>query len=122
MKKGDFVILFGILAILLLSFLFFWIPGQDEKEKQAVVIVDGAEYARYKLSPNFSEIIEINTQFGYNKLEIDRGKIRMLDASCEDKIDVKMGTIEKVNETIICLPNRVLVTIKGQSEVDIVTY
>lgn len=122
MKKGDYIILSGILAVMLLSFLVFRVPEGDGKERQAIVIVDGAEYARYKLSPNFSEIIEINTQFGYNKLEIDQGKIRMLDASCEDKIDVKMGAIEKVNETIICLPNRVLVTIKGQSEVDIVSY
>lgn len=122
MKKGDSIILFCILAGILLSFATFWIPGWDAQDRQAVIIVDGNEYARYKLSPNFSEIIEINTQFGYNKLEIDCGKIRMLDASCEDKIDVKMGTIEKVNETIICLPNRVLVTIKGQSEVDMVSY
>ena len=122
MKKGDSIILFCILAGILLSLAAFWIPRRDAQDRQAVIIVDGNEYARYKLSPNFSEIIEINTQFGYNKLEIDCGKIRMLDASCEDKIDVKMGTIEKVNETIICLPNRVLVTIKGQSEVDMVSY
>lgn len=122
MKKGDVIILSVILAVILLSFCVFWTSGQKTENRQAVIIVDGAEYARYKLSPNFSEIIEIDTQFGYNKLEIDCGKIRMLDASCEDKIDVKMGTIEKVNETIICLPNRVLVTIQGQSEVDMVSY
>lgn len=122
MKKGDVIILSVILAVILLSFCVFWTSGQKTESRQAVIIVDGAEYARYKLSPNFSEIIEIDTQFGYNKLEIDCGKIRMLDASCEDKIDVKMGTIEKVNETIICLPNRVLVTIQGQSEVDMVSY
>ncbi len=122
MKKGDWMIASCILTAMLLSFAAFWVPERDAQERQAVIIVDGTEYARYKLSPNFSEIIEINTQFGYNKLEIDCGKIRMLDASCEDKIDVKMGTIEKVNETIICLPNRVLVTIKGQSEVDMVSY
>ena len=122
MKKGDVIILSVILAVMLLSFGVFWTSGQKTENRQAVIIVDGAEYARYKLSPKFSEIIEIDTQFGYNKLEINCGKIRMLDASCEDKIDVKTGTIEKVNETIICLPNRVLVTIQGQSEVDMVSY
>ena len=122
MKRGDVAILAGILIVLSATFSLFWLSGSGVQEKQVVVVVDGAEYARYKLSPNFSEIIEINTRFGYNKLIIDHGKVWMLDASCEDKIDVKMGAIDQVNQTIICLPNRVVVTIKGQSEVDMVSY
>ena len=83
MKKGDWMIASCILTVMLLSFAAFWVPERDAQERQAVIIVDGTEYARYKLSPNFSEIIEINTQFGYNKLEIDCGKIRMLDRNSQ---------------------------------------
>ncbi len=122
MRKGDWVILICILCVLLASFALFTMPGKEDGQRQAVIIVDGAEYARYKLSSNFSEIIEIKTQFGYNKLEINDGKVRMLDASCEDRLDVKAGVIEKVNETLICLPNRLLVTIQGHSAVDMVSY
>ncbi len=122
MRKGDWCILIGILAILMGSFFLFAMPERDQSQRQAVIIVDGAEYARYKLSPNFSEIIEIDTQFGYNKLEIYDGKVRMLDANCEDQLDVKAGAIERVNETLICLPHRLLVTIQGQSKVDMVSY
>ena len=47
----------------------------------------------------------------------------MIDATCPDHICVNQKEISKTGETIVCLPNKVIVEIKGadSSELDAVT-
>ena len=46
-----------------------------------------------------------------NKIKIDDGKVWVTDASCPDKLCVKQGKIDKDGQSIICLPNKVVVKI-----------
>jgi hypothetical protein len=48
----------------------------------------------------------------------------MVDASCPDKKDVKIGKITKTRQMIICAPNRVSVKLGGNTklQVDKVSY
>ena len=43
----------------------------------------------------------------------------MEEATCPDKLCIKQKTISKDNESIICLPNKVAVTVTSKSESDI---
>lgn len=89
-----------------------------------VIEVNGELYAKY----NFNEItsakyIEIQTQYGYNKVEIDKNRVRVVEADCPDKLDVLAGWISKSNQMIVCLPNRLVVKIEGKNrELDGVAY
>ena len=49
---------------------------------------------------------------------IEDGAARMEDADCPDQICVRQGKIRAQGETIICLPNRVVVRITGTGEPD----
>ncbi|MBF0459508.1 MAG: NusG domain II-containing protein [Nitrospirae bacterium] len=44
-------------------------------------------------------------------VEIKGGKVRVVDADCPGKICVKQGWID--SGAIICLPNRVVITVEG---------
>lgn len=69
--------------------------------------------------------IPIETEYGYNLLEIGDEKVRVIEASCPDKIDVKQGYIHNIGETIVCLPNRLVVEIKGMdknNQIDMINY
>ena len=59
-----------------------------------------------------------------NILEINSDGARMLDSSCPDKTDIKMGKVTKPGQIILCIPNKVAVKItgKGKLNVDKVTY
>ena len=59
----------------------------------------------------------------YNTFEIKDGYVDMLDASCPDKLCVNHSNIHYNNETIVCLPNKVVlqITDAGEGEVDAVT-
>ena len=57
-------------------------------------------------------------------LTIKSGKAYMSEAGCPDKVCVSQGEISRTGESIICLPNRIVVTIEGnnKSEDDIDAY
>lgn len=84
-----------------------------------VVEVNGKEEARYSLGING----EYYVNGGTNILKIQDGEAYLIFADCPDKTCLKSGKIKHIGESIICLPNRVAVTIKGntEGEVDIVS-
>ncbi|MCR4401297.1 MAG: NusG domain II-containing protein [Firmicutes bacterium] len=41
------------------------------------------------------------------------GRARVLDSDCPDRVCVRTGWIDQPGETIVCLPNRVVVKIQG---------
>lgn len=49
--------------------------------------------------------------FDYNVVRISDGEASMTEASCPDKLCEHEGRISKNGETIICLPNRVVLTV-----------
>ncbi len=83
----------------------------------AVVEVDGAEVARYPLSSDGVFVLNGGT----NTLEILGGRARMVEAECPDKLCVKMGWVKYSGQSLVCLPEHLVVKIVGgDSSVDIV--
>ena len=80
--------------------------------------VDGEIEAVYSLGED--KEIEING--GTNTLVIRNGKADMTEADCPDKLCVKQRAISRNKESIICLPNKVVVEAdsKENSEFDAV--
>lgn len=59
---------------------------------------------------------------GTNKVRIERDGVYMEKANCPDKLCVHQGKIDKAGESIICLPNKIIVEITGKkSDVDAVS-
>lgn len=122
--KGDVII---ITATVLLSFVFYLIFSFAvfaESPQKAEVFVDGKIYASYNLTEiKDKKVVEIKTKYGKNTLELAKDGVRVLDATCPDKNDVKSGKITKSNQMIICIPNRFFVKLSdGIKKVDRVTY
>lgn len=111
MKKQDLLLIGTLLAaaILLLVILYVTQGAGD----QVVVTINREEYGRYPLSEDDS--IPIGKT---NTLEIKNGEAKMTWADCPDKLCVKMPAIKKNGETIICLPNKIVVTIEGKEKAE----
>ena len=86
-----------------------------------MVYVDGKEVGRYPLTGE-DEIL-IDGLKGTNTLIISEGKAWIEEAQCPDKICMHAGKISKNGETIVCLPNKVVVEIVNgaDNEIDIST-
>lgn len=59
----------------------------------------------------------------YNIVEIRDGAVFMAESSCANQVCVQQGAVRRVNQTIVCLPNKVVVSISGpKSDMDSVSY
>ena len=59
---------------------------------------------------------EIRINGGTNILTIKNGKAKMTDADCPDQLCVHQKAASKNHESIICLPNKVVVEVDGSEE------
>lgn len=116
---ADIILIFSVLVISALCYLLV-VLNQSEGAC-AVVTVGNEEYGRYPL--NIDKKITINVDYEtknhYNILVIENGKADITEASCPDGICEDHNPISKNGETIVCLPNKVVVKIEGDgNEVD----
>lgn len=98
----------------------------SDQERYISVQVNGKEIKKILYDEKLiGHTIPIETEYGYNLLEIGDKKVRVIEADCPDKIDVKQGYIERVGETLVCLPNKLVIEIKGiskEDDIDIMSY
>ena len=114
-KKMDIVI---IAVLLILSFtphlIFFKTSQKGSKNNYAIIQVDGKIHKKIDLSnvKNNKEV-NLNLPNGKNTLLVENNSIEMKSANCNDALCVKQGNISKVGQTIICLPHKLIIEIKG---------
>ena len=107
-----------VALILSLSFVLFFARKDLHVKKKAVIRVDGKVEAEILLDGSrIGEKITFQTKYGCNVLEVGDEWVRMIEATCPDKLDVKQGKITRVGERIICLPHRLVVEIVGEEPV-----
>ncbi len=119
-KRNDFILI-GVILILGLAMIVYLNLTKKEGSK-VVITVDGEVYDTLPLEED--TVFTVTGKDGTrNTFEIRDGYVDMLDASCPDKICVDHSKIHYNNETIVCLPNRVVLEITGaeENEVDAVT-
>jgi hypothetical protein len=116
MKKKD-LILAGVILIIAIGALI--ILNLNKKEGSTVIVkVDGKVYKEFSLDVDATYEIE-GANGGTNLLVIKDGYAEITEASCPDKICVEQKKIDKDGETIVCLPNRVVLEINSNKENEI---
>lgn len=113
-KKKIFLWTDLLLAVLLfgLSFLFY-LPFRSVSDGETVTILENDRSETYPLKTD--RIVE--TEYS-GAVIIRNGKVHLEHATCPDKICEAFGEISKSGESIICVPNKLVVKINGKSEVD----
>lgn len=104
MKKGDFVIIGSVVTAFVLSIVLL---TSFSKQGSHVVIKQDNQIV-YDKSIAENATVETAT----NKIIIQDGVVQMEHSNCKNQICVKSGQISKKGETIVCLPNKVIVEIK----------
>ena len=120
MKKNDVILIALLLVVALLTASGMRIRQMNNTKDTAnvVVTIDGEVYGTYPLSEDRTERIEL-PDGSYNILIISDGYADVSEASCPDQICVKHNHIRYSKESIVCLPNKVVVTVEGGKENEI---
>jgi len=116
-KIWDVIVIGVIVAFLVALLLVLFLPKQQASGVNVyykgklvkTVEFDGSAYPILK--------------YGGVTIYIEEGKAYVHDSTCKNQYCVKHSAISKSGESIVCLPNQVVITIYGKdkSEVDGVT-
>ena len=121
MKKNDVILIVVLLVIAftILGATRLWQKNNTDDGAVVIVTVDGVEQGRYPLNQDCEHRFDF-PDGSYNVLRISEGRAEISEASCPDQICVKHHKIHYTNETIVCLPNKLVVEIQGgeENEVD----
>ena len=109
MKRNDYL-LAGVICLTAIVLWVFQIVNRDSGTT-VVVKTDGHIYGTYRLDCNREILID-----DHNLLVIKEGKAYMKWADCKDQLCVHQKEIASENESIICLPNKVIVEVSGRAD------
>lgn len=110
-RKAD-IILAAFLIAAGLAASFFLSMG-DETGRMVYITAGGREYAHYPLSED--RTVPIEREGHINKITIKGGKVSMVFSDCQGQDCIQRGEISRTSQSIICLPNKVVVEIRGDS-------
>ena len=106
----DIILIAVVLAVAVVLLI---VTGSHGTEGSYVsVMLQNDEIARYSLSND--GIYAING--GTNTIEIKDGKVRMIEAQCPNHLCVHQGWIGLEGQSIVCLPNKVTVSVCGTGD------
>lgn len=109
-----------ISVLLCLALILGAIYLLTRKEGSLVCVeINGTVVAKYPLNRDAEYVLNNGT----NILKIENGEAYLIYADCPDKTCVKKGKIRYVGESIVCLPNKITVIIRGNADsgVDLVS-
>ena len=97
----------ALCAVALGGALWFSSPGDGAV---AVVTQDGTELARLPLDTDATYTVGGPYE---NVVRVADGKVSIESATCPGEDCVRQGAVSRVGASLVCLPNRVTVTVEG---------
>lgn len=116
-RKNDIILIVIIIALSAMAFILinsFSSSGNEviiEQNLKQTAVLNINKNQEYNLYDNNGNIC--------NTVLIKDGTVSMKYANCKDKICVNHNKISKNNESIICLPNKVVVTVLSDKNNDV---
>lgn len=100
-------IIVAVLALALVG-VFIWL---FVREKPSTVIITAHDYYRELALDSDAEVL-----LEHLTVHVSDGRVWVTDADCPDKTCEHTGEISRAGQTIVCLPNGVVVSITGESD------
>lgn len=114
-RKSEWILWISVVAVGVLLFFLTQINSADGG--QVVIRVSGKVEKVCSLYED--NVITINGKDGgSNRLVIKKGEVWVQEASCPDKLCVRQAGISKTGQSIICLPNEVVVEVQEEEKGD----
>lgn len=111
--RRDLLLILALLVIAAVWYGFTRYQALNGPSEVAQVTVDGKLVETLDLSRDTTVTIA-GAGGGTNVLVVEDGQVWCSEASCPDKLCVKQGKKHLNTDTIVCLPNKMVVTITGK--------
>ena len=108
-----------IAMLLLLTASFFAVSLINKESGNTVTVeINGVQVAEYPLDVNGT----FSLNGGTNTLVIENGTAYLSYSNCPDHTCENTGKIRYVGQTIVCLPNKITITVTGEMTDDGVDF
>ncbi len=131
-RKADIILFIVLVALGLAASAALSMSRADAGDGAKVIIESGGDlYATYSLREDRTFVVPAPKQNStdapaanpedsasaqydyYNVVEIKDGTVSVTEASCKNQVCVRHGAISRSGESIVCLPNRLVVRIEN---------
>jgi len=135
LRQADIILFIVLVVIGLAASAALSLSHQTAGSDAKVVIESGGDlYAKYPLSEDRVIVVpapkqrntdapaadpddQASAQYDYyNVVEIKDGSVSVTEASCKNQVCVRHGRVSRSGESIVCLPNRLVVRIESGYE------
>ena len=107
-KPGDWFVIILFCILIIISAKTLWNLPQGQYLE---IYEDNKILATYSLNQQISKTI--NGVKGKTEVQINNGRVRLSSSPCSKKYCIHQGWISKANQTIICIPNKISISIVG---------
>lgn len=115
--RNDIILVVCLLLVAAIGIFYLFVLRH--RGDAVEVKVDGKPYGTYLLSKDITEDIHTGKNNEcLNRLVIKEGKAYMQTATCPDGICVAHAPIFRDGESIVCLPQRVVITVVMHNNAD----
>lgn len=121
MKKN---IIFILIFTLIIAVCAVVMTKSSIKNASTAVIYSGGKIIKEINLNEINEPVEfdiVSDSGKVNTIRAEKGKIAVTAADCPDKICVNKGFISDASTPVVCLPNKLVVEIKGTKNADAVS-
>lgn len=117
MNKDDInlIIMIGLISLLIIIAIFF---TQTEGSKEAKVYYKNNLVLTIDLEKEETKEYYVNGKNGKITILHQEGKIKVLEENSPLHICSKQGFISESYETIVCLPNEIIIKIVTKNDID----
>ena len=116
-KKGDLII-YALIIVIFLTLGINIHKIKETKAERAEIYVNNKLKYTYKLQKS-EKVYYVDTDIGGVGIKLKDNKIRVTSSYSPRKLCVKQGWIESSGQTIIGVPDKLLIKIVGKQEDDI---
>ena len=110
-KAGDWLIIILFFALIIISMKLLWNLPQGQYLE---IYKNNEILATYSLNQQITKTI--SGAKGETKITINNGKVRFSSAPCAKKYCIHQGWINKANQIILCIPNKISISILGSNK------
>lgn len=108
-RPGDFIILVLAAALVGASYARFWGPRTSGETALISIGLDIHE----EVALTEDRRLTVKGHLGDSVIQIRDGQIRFIDSPCPGRYCVHMGWIDRTGEVAACLPNGVVIEVRG---------
>lgn len=113
LKWGDFLIFFVIIVVACGIWIHLALLQTDQTYGE--IWLDSKLYQQIKLGNHTKQTIQLKGKATDVTIEVDGKQMRFVESECADHTCENTGWVSRVGQTAVCLPNRVMIKITGNT-------